>query len=88
MYSIQLYLSHLTQAENQMERGLLLDVVVSQRAPVIQLLAGENQTLLVRRNTLLILNLGLHALNRIRRLHIKRNRLSSECLYEDLHSIV
>jgi hypothetical protein len=30
-----------------MECGLLLDVVVGQRAAVLQLLAGKNQTLLV-----------------------------------------
>jgi len=49
MYSIQLYLSHLTQAENQMKRGLLLDIVVSQRATILQLLAGKDESLLVGR---------------------------------------
>ena len=49
MYSIQLYLSHLTQAENQMKRGLLLDIVVSQRATILQLLAGKDEPLLVGR---------------------------------------
>ena len=33
-----------------MQRALLLDVVVSQRAAVLQLLARKNQALLVRRN--------------------------------------
>ena len=33
-----------------MERGLLLDIVVRQRAPVFQLLAREDQSLLVWRN--------------------------------------
>ena len=33
-----------------MERRLLLDVVVGQRAALLQLLPGEDQTLLVRRD--------------------------------------
>jgi hypothetical protein len=32
------------------ERGLLLDVVVGESAAILQLLTGEDQTLLVRRN--------------------------------------
>jgi hypothetical protein len=36
------------QAQHQVQRALLLDVVVGQRAAVLQLLAGEDQALLVR----------------------------------------
>jgi hypothetical protein len=32
------------QAEHEMEGRLFLDVVVAQRAPILQLLAGENQS--------------------------------------------
>ena len=38
------------QAQHQVQGALLLDVVVSQRAAVLQLLAGEDQALLVRRD--------------------------------------
>ena len=38
------------QAQHQVERGLLLDVVVGQRAAVLQLLAREDEPLLVGRN--------------------------------------
>ena len=48
-----------------MEGGLLLDVVVGKRATVLQLFAGEDKPLLVRRNALLVLDLLLDALNRI-----------------------
>ena len=41
-----------------MERRLLLDVVVAERTAVLQLLTREDKTLLVRRNTLLVLDLG------------------------------
>ena len=40
-----------------MEGRLLLDVVVRKGPAVLELLAGENETLLVRRNALLVLNL-------------------------------
>lgn len=69
-----------------MEGRLLLNIVVGQRATILELLAGEDETLLIRRNTLLILNLGLDSLNRITRLRIERDSLSSERLDEDLHS--
>jgi hypothetical protein len=46
---------------------LLLDVVVGQRAAVFQLLSGEDEALLVRGNTLLVLDLALHIINCIRR---------------------
>ena len=36
------------QPEYQVKGGLLLDVVVSQGAAILELLAGEDQTLLVR----------------------------------------
>ena len=38
-----------------MQRALLLDIVVRQRAPVLQLLACKNQPLLVGRDALLVL---------------------------------
>ncbi len=46
-----------------MQRGLFLDVVVGQSAAVLQLLSGEDQTLLVGRDALLVLDLGLHVLD-------------------------
>eukprot|EP01061_Rhynchopus_euleeides_P016682 TRINITY_DN279_c0_g1_i2.p1 TRINITY_DN279_c0_g1~~TRINITY_DN279_c0_g1_i2.p1 ORF type:complete len:221 (-),score=29.21 TRINITY_DN279_c0_g1_i2:215-877(-) len=54
-----LLLATTTQTQHQVQRALLLDVVVSEGAPVLQLLPGEDQTLLVRRNALLVLDLSL-----------------------------
>ena len=48
-----------TEAEDQVESRLLLDVVVGKSAAVLELLAGEDQALLVRGNALLVLDLGL-----------------------------
>ena len=39
------------ETQHQVERGLLLDVVVSQGAAVFELLTREDQTLLIRRNS-------------------------------------
>ena len=47
------------QAQHQVERGLLLDVVVRQGAAVLELLPREDQALLVGRDALLVLDLGL-----------------------------
>ena len=41
------------QTQDQVQRRLLLDVVVGQGAAILQLLAGEDQALLVRRDALL-----------------------------------
>jgi hypothetical protein len=68
-----------------MERRLLLHIIVGQRPFILQLLASENQTLLVRRNTLLVLNLLLDVLNRVTALHIQGNCLASQRLHKNLH---
>jgi hypothetical protein len=73
------------EAEHQVEGGLLLDVVVSEGAPVLQLLAGEDKPLLVRRDALLVLDLGLDVVDGVRRLHLKSDSLASEGLHKDLH---
>ena len=74
-----------TETEDQVESGLLLDVVVGQSAAVLQLLTGENQTLLVRGNSLLVLDLGLDIVNGVGRLHLKGDGLSCQGLDENLH---
>ena len=47
-----------TESEHQMEGGLLLNVVVGKGAAILELLAGEDQTLLIGGNALLVLDLG------------------------------
>ena len=67
-----------------MKGGLLLDVVVREGTSVLQLLASEDQTLLVRGDSLLILDLGLDALDSIRALDLQGDGLTSQGLHEDL----
>ena len=47
-----------TETQHQVERGLLLNVVDRESAAILELLAGEDQTLLIGGNTLLVLDLG------------------------------
>ena len=47
-----------TETEHEMEGGLLLDVVIGKSAAVLELLAGEDEALLIGRDALLVLNLG------------------------------
>jgi hypothetical protein len=60
-----------TETEDEMEGRLLLDVVVGEGAAVFELLAGEDQALLVRGNSLLVLDFGLDIVDRIRAFHLK-----------------
>merc|ERR1712113_1053790 len=54
-----------SQSEHKMEGGLLLNVVVGQRASVFQLFTGEDKTLLVRWDALFVLDLGLDVVDRV-----------------------
>ena len=48
-----------TQTQHQVESGLFLDVIIRESTSVLQLLTSKDKTLLVRRNTLLVLDLAL-----------------------------
>jgi hypothetical protein len=68
------------------ESGLLLDVVVGQGTAILKLLAGENEALLIRWDTLLVLDLRLNVIDGIRRLNLEGDCLAGESLDEDLHT--
>ena len=68
-----------------MNGAKVLDVVVGERAAVLELLAREDEALLIRRNALLVLNLLLHVLDRVAGLDIERDGLARQSLDEDLH---
>jgi hypothetical protein len=77
-------LSTTTETENQVQSGFLLNVVISQSTSIFQLLSSENQTLLVRGNSFLVLNLGLDIVNGVRGFHFKGDGLSCEGLDKNL----
>ena len=62
----------------------LLDVVVLEGAAILKLLSGEDETLLVRRDSFLILDLGLHSLDSVGTLNLKGDCLPRQGLDEDL----
>jgi hypothetical protein len=67
-----------TEAEDEVEGALLLDVVVGEGPAVLELLAGEDQALLVRGNPLLVLDLGLDIVDGVGRLDLEGDRLTRE----------
>ena len=75
-----------SEAQDEMEGGLLLDVVVRESAAVLELLSGEDKTLLVRWDSLLVLDFGLDIVDGVARLDFEGDGLAGERLYEDLHS--
>jgi len=75
-----------TKSEDQVKGRLLLDVVVAKGSSILKLLTSEDKSLLIGRNTFLILDLSLHVLNGIGGLHIESDGLTSEGLHEDLHT--
>ena len=74
-----------TKTQHQVQSRLLLDVVVRKGAAVLELLACEDEALLVRGDPLLILNFLLHVLNGVTRLYIEGDCFAREGLHEDLH---
>merc|ERR1712215_414282 len=68
-----------------MQGRLLLDIVVRKSSTIFQLLSSKNQTLLIRRNTFLILNLGFAIVDGITGLNLKGDGLTSQCFHKDLH---
>ena len=61
-----------------MEGRLLPDVVVGERVAMPELLACEDEALLVGRDALLVLDLRLDVVDRVRGLNLKRDGLSCE----------
>jgi len=74
-----------TKTKDEMKGRLLLDVVVRKGSPIFQLLSGEDQSLLLWRNTFLVLDLSLDIRDRVVRLDVQGDRLPREGLDEDLH---
>ena len=69
-----------------MKGRLLLDVVIGKGAAVLELLASKDQTLLIWRDSLLVLDLGLDVLDAVGRFDLEGDGLASQGLDEDLHA--
>ena len=68
-----------------MEGRFFLDVVVRQGAPIFQLLAGEDQPLLIWGDAFLVLDLSFNIFYGVTGLHLKGDGLASQGFDKDLH---
>ena len=75
-----------TKTKDEVKGRLLLDIVVGKSSAILQLLSSEDQTLLVRGDSFLVLDLGLHVVDGVGRLNLKSNGLAGQGLDEDLHT--
>ncbi len=62
-----------------MESALLLDVVIGEGTAVFELLAREDQALLIRRDAFLVLDLALDVVDGIRALDLEGDGLAGDC---------
>merc|ERR1711884_613525 len=74
------------ESEHKVEGALLLDVVVGEGSSVLQLLASEDQPLLIWGDSLLVLDLSLDVLDGVRGLDLEGDGLTGEGLDEDPHA--
>jgi len=74
-----------SKSEDQVESGLLLDVVVSEGSVVLKLFTSEDKSLLIRGDSFLVLDLGLHVFDGVGGLDIEGNGFTSKSFDEDLH---
>src|SRR6202142_3664564 len=74
------------ETKDQMKGRFFLNVVIRKCSAVLELLSGKNETLLIGRNALLVLNLRLHIVDGVRGLDLQRDRLPCEHFHEDLHA--
>lgn len=61
-----------------MQGRLLLDIVIREGTAILKLLASKDQALLVRRNALLVLDLGLDIVDGVAGLHLKGDSLAGD----------
>ena len=77
-----------SESKHQVQGRFLLDVVVAQGSSILQLLSSEDESLLIRGDSFLVLDLGLDVLDRVASLDIKGDSFSGQCLDENLHDCV
>lgn len=76
-----------SKSQHQMKSRLLLNVVVGQSTAVLQLFTSENQTLLIGRDALLVLDFRLDIFDSVRGLDLEGDGLAGEGFHENLHRV-
>lgn len=69
-----------------MKRRLFLNIIIRERTTILQLLSGKDQTLLVGRDALFVLDLGFDIVDCVRRFDFESYGFAGESLDEDLHA--
>ena len=67
------------ETEHEVKGGLLLDVVIREGSAIFELLAREDQALLVGGDALLVLDLGLDVVDGVGRLNLEGDGLTGDC---------
>merc|ERR1719210_286845 len=74
-----------TKSEDKVKGGLFLNVIVRKSSSVFKLFTSENESLLLWRNSFLVLDLGFYILDRVVWFHVQSDGFSCEGLDKDLH---
>jgi hypothetical protein len=72
------------KTQHKVQGRFLLNIVVRECTTILQLLSGENQTLLIGWNPFLVLNFRLDIINCVRRFHIQRDGFTRQGLDKNL----
>merc|ERR1711997_1190590 len=75
-----------SETEDQMQSGLLLDVVVRKSTAILKLFAGKDQSLLIWGNALLVLDLCFNVLNGVRGFDLESDGFASQSFDKNLHT--
>jgi hypothetical protein len=75
-----------TETEDKVKHRILLDVVSREGAAIFELLSGKDETLLIERDSFLVLNFGFDVIDRMRRLDFQDNGFAGESFDKDLHT--
>merc|ERR1712008_363336 len=69
-----------------MQSGFLLNVVVRKSTAIFELLAGKDQSLLIWRNALLVLDLCFNVLNGVRGFDLESDGFAGQSFDKNLHT--
>jgi len=70
-----------------MQGRLLLYVIVAESSPVFELFSGKDESLLVRRNSFLVLDLLFDVFDGVARLAVEGDGFACEGFYKNLHCL-
>jgi hypothetical protein len=72
-------------SRTEVKSGLFLNVIIGKGPAILKLFSSEDEALLIRGDSLLVLDLGLDIIDGIGRLNLEGDGLAGEGLHKDLH---